>query len=180
MSDLPDTDAGERAAWLRDELSRHLRLYHELDEPEISDAEYDALFRELLELEAQHPDLRTPDSPTQRVGARAAEGFAPVEHLVPMLSLANARDHEALAAWDARARRLLAQKGLDDDIAYVTEPKIDGLAISLVYEHGGAHPRRDARRRHGRRGRHRQSAHDQDPATAPQRLGATGADRGPR
>jgi DNA ligase (NAD+) len=70
------------------------------------------------------------------VGARPAEGFAPVEHLVPMLSLANARDHEALAAWDARARRLLAQKSLDDDIAYVTEPKIDGLAISLVYEHG--------------------------------------------
>ncbi len=116
--------------------SRHLRLYHELDEPEISDAEYDALFRELLELEERHPELRTPDSPTQRVGARAAEGFAPVEHLQPMLSLANARDHEALAAWDARARRLLAQKGLDDDIAYVTEPKIDGLAISLVYEHG--------------------------------------------
>ena len=126
----------ERAAWLRAELSRHLRLYHELDEPEISDAEYDALFRELLELEAQQPELRTPDSPTQRVGSRPSEGFAPVEHLVPMLSLANARDHEALAAWDARVRRLLAQKGLDDDIAYVTEPKIDGLAISLVYEHG--------------------------------------------
>jgi DNA ligase (NAD+) len=109
---------------------------HELDEPEISDAEYDALFRELLELEAQHPELRTPDSPTQRVGARAAEGFAPVAHLVPMLSLANARDHEALAAWDARARRLLAQRGLDDAIGYVTEPKIDGLAISLTYRDG--------------------------------------------
>jgi DNA ligase (NAD+) len=129
-------DPAERAAWLRAELTRHLRLYHELDEPEISDAEYDALFRELQELEAAQPDLRTADSPTQRVGVRPAEGFAPVAHLLPMLSLANARDHEALAAWDARARRLLAQKGLDDDIAYVTEPKIDGLAISLVYEHG--------------------------------------------
>jgi DNA ligase (NAD+) len=129
-------DPDERAAWLRAELSRHLRLYHELDEPEISDAEYDALFRELLEIEAGHPELRTPESPTQRVGARPAEGFAPVEHRLPMLSLANARDHEALTAWGVRARRLLAQKGLDDDIAYVTEPKIDGLAISLVYEHG--------------------------------------------
>jgi DNA ligase (NAD+) len=127
---------GERAAWLRAELSRHLRLYHELDEPEISDAEYDALFRELVELEALQPELRTPDSPTQRVGSRPSEGFAPVEHLMPMLSLANARDHEALAAWDARARRLLAQRGLDDAIAYVTEPKIDGLAISLTYRDG--------------------------------------------
>ncbi len=127
---------GERAAWLRAELSRHLRLYHELDEPEISDAEYDALFRELVELEARQPELRTPDSPTQRVGSRPSEGFAPVEHLMPMLSLANARDHEALAAWDARARRLLAQRGLDDAIAYVTEPKIDGLAISLTYRDG--------------------------------------------
>ena len=129
-------DPAERAAWLRDELSRHLRLYHELDEPEISDAEYDALYRELVELEEQQPELRTADSPTQRVGARAAEGFAPAEHLQPMLSLANARDRDALAAWDARARRLLAQRGLDDDVAYVTEPKIDGLAISLVYRDG--------------------------------------------
>ena len=79
-------DPAERAAWLRDELSRHLRLYHELDEPEISDAEYDALYRELVALEEQQPELRTADSPTQRVGARAAEGFAPAEHLQPMLS----------------------------------------------------------------------------------------------
>ncbi len=131
-----NADPAERAAWLRGELSRHLRLYHELDEPEISDAEYDALYRELVELEEQQPELRTPDSPTQRVGARAAEGFAPAEHLQPMLSLANARDREALAAWDARARRLLAQRGLGDAVAYVTEPKIDGLAISLVYRNG--------------------------------------------
>ena len=86
MADDSARDPAERAAWLRAELSRHLRLYHELDEPEISDAEYDALYRELQDLEARQPDLRTPDSPTQRVGARAAEGFAPVEHLVPMLS----------------------------------------------------------------------------------------------
>jgi DNA ligase (NAD+) len=136
MAEELQQDPAERAAWLREELSRHLRLYHELDEPEISDAEYDALYRELAELEERQPELRTADSPTQRVGARAAEGFAPAEHLQPMLSLANARDHEALAAWDARARRLLAQRELDDDIAYVTEPKIDGLAISLIYQNG--------------------------------------------
>jgi DNA ligase (NAD+) len=129
-------DPAARAAWLQSELARHLRLYHELDEPEISDAEYDALYRELVELEERQPELRTPDSPTQRVGARAAEGFAPAQHLQAMLSLANARDRDQLAAWDARARRLLAQRGLDDDVAYVTEPKIDGLAISLVYRNG--------------------------------------------
>ena len=132
---MADDPAG-RAAWLQSELTRHLRLYHELDEPEISDAEYDALYRELVELEERQPELRSPDSPTQRVGARAAEGFAPAEHLQAMLSLANARDRDQLAAWDARARRLLAQRGLDDDVAYVTEPKIDGLAISLVYRDG--------------------------------------------
>ena len=136
MAETDAHDPAGRAAWLRDELTRHLRLYHELDEPEISDAEYDALYRELVELEARHPELRTPDSPTQRVGSRPAEGFAPAEHLMPMLSLANARDREALAAWDARARRLLAQRGLEEDVAYVTEPKIDGLAISLVYRDG--------------------------------------------
>ena len=136
MAEARAPGTAERAAWLRAELTRHLRLYHELDEPEISDAEYDSLYRELVELEEREPGLRTADSPTQRVGSRAAEGFAPAEHLVPMLSLANARDRESLAAWDARARRLLAQRGLDDDIAYVTEPKIDGLAISLVYRDG--------------------------------------------
>src|SRR6195952_3332762 len=129
-------DPSERAAWLRDELTRHLRLYHELDDPEITDAEYDALYRELVALEAEHPELVMPDSPTQRVGSRPAERFAPAEHLLPMLSLANARDRESLAAGDARARKLVAQKGLDEDVAYVTEPKIDGLAISLVYRDG--------------------------------------------
>ena len=126
--------SADRAAELAQQLEHHGYRYHELDEPEISDADYDALPRAAGE--EAHPDLRTPDSPTQRIGSRAAEGFAPAEHLLPMLSLANARDREALAAWDARARRLLAQRGLDDDIAYVTEPKIDGLAISLVYRDG--------------------------------------------
>jgi DNA ligase (NAD+) len=136
MAEETEPSPADRAAWLQAELTRHLRLYHELDEPEISDADYDALYRELVALEEAQPDLRTPDSPTQRVGSRAAEGFAPAAHLVPMLSLANARDRESLSAWDGRVRKLLAQKGLDDDIAYVTEPKIDGLAISLVYENG--------------------------------------------
>jgi DNA ligase (NAD+) len=136
MTETVAPDPGERAAFLRDELTRHLRLYHELDDPEITDAEYDALYRELVAIESEHPELVAPDSPTQRVGSRPAERFAPAEHLLPMLSLANARDREALAAWDARARKLLALKGLDEDVAYVTEPKIDGLAISLVYRDG--------------------------------------------
>jgi DNA ligase (NAD+) len=136
MTETGTQDAAERAAFLRDELTRHLRLYHELDDPEITDAEYDELYRELVRIETAHPELVVPDSPTQRVGSRPAEGFAPAAHLMPMLSLANARDREALATWDARARKLLALRGLEEGIAYVTEPKIDGLAISLVYRDG--------------------------------------------
>jgi DNA ligase (NAD+) len=128
--------APERAAWLRGEIARHLRLYHQDDAPEISDAEYDALYRELVQLEEENPELRTPDSPTQQVGAPAVAGFAKVVHRQPMLSLANARDADELLAWDARVRRLLADAELDEGLRYVTEPKIDGLAISLVYEDG--------------------------------------------
>ncbi len=135
-----------------------------------------------VELEDAAPRAaHAPDSPTQRVGARPAEGFAPAEHLLPMLSLANARDREALAAWDARARKLLAQRGLDEDIAYVTEPKIDGLAISLVYRDGVL--ARGATRGDGldRRGRHGQPAHDRRRCRKrlPRRRPA-GADRGAR
>lgn len=131
------TDPAARAAELRRLLHHHAYLYYVLDRPEISDAEYDALFRELQELEERYPELRTPDSPTQRVGAPPLEGFAQVRHLEPMLSLANARNEEELRAWDQRNRRLLAGKGLDDvPWRYVVEPKIDGLAISLVYRDG--------------------------------------------
>jgi DNA ligase (NAD+) len=130
------TDAAARAAELRAQLNRHAYLYYVLDAPEVDDAEYDELMRELQGLEAAHPELRTPDSPTQRVGGEPLERFAQVRHLEPLLSLANARNEDELRAWDARNRRLLEAAGLDDDVHYVIEPKIDGLAISLTYRDG--------------------------------------------
>jgi DNA ligase (NAD+) len=126
-------DAEARAAELRRVIEHHNHRYYVLDEPEISDTDYDALLDELRALESEHPDLRTPDSPTQRVGGKPLEKFVQVRHLQAMLSLANARNEEELRAWDARVKRLLET---EDDIEYVAEPKIDGLAISLVYEDG--------------------------------------------
>ncbi|MEO9174755.1 MAG: NAD-dependent DNA ligase LigA [Gaiellales bacterium] len=125
-----------RAAWLRREVERHNRLYHTNDAPEIDDAAYDALFRELVALEEADPGLITADSPTQRVGAVAASGFEEVRHLQPMLSLANARNPDELLAWDQRVRRALGASGREGVPRYVTEPKIDGLAISLLYRDG--------------------------------------------
>jgi len=118
---------------LREQVRYHNRRYHVQDAPEISDAEYDALYNELEALEGEHPELVTPDSPTQRVGGEPVEGFEEVRHSVPMLSLANARKVEDLREWDARVRRLL---GDDESPRYVTERKIDGLAVSLRYENG--------------------------------------------
>jgi len=118
---------------LREQVRYHNRRYHVEDAPEISDAEYDALYRELEALEGEYPELVTPDSPTQRVGGEPIEGFEEVRHSVPMLSLANARKVEDLREWDARVRRLL---GEDESPRYVTERKIDGLAVSLRYENG--------------------------------------------
>jgi DNA ligase (NAD+) len=127
----------ERAAELRKLLDYHGHRYYVLDDPEISDAEYDALLNELRDLEAQHPELLTPDSPTQRVGAEPLEKFREVAHLQPMLSLANARNEEELRAWETRMHNLLKRAGVEDArIEYEAEPKIDGLAISLVYEDG--------------------------------------------
>ena len=121
-----------RVSQLRREIERHLRLYHVEDNPQISDAEYDALFNELVALEDAHPELRTPDSPTQRVGAKPAEGFAEVTHRVPMLSLANAFDDEDIVNFDRRCR-----EGLESDsVEYACELKFDGLAITLAYENG--------------------------------------------
>jgi DNA ligase (NAD+) len=126
-----------RAADLRREIEYHNHRYYVLDDPEISDTDYDALLRELIALEEAHPELRTPDSPTQRVGATPLERFGQVRHLQPMLSLANARNEDELRAWDRRVRNLLEKAGDSaEDIRYVTEPKVDGLAISLVYENG--------------------------------------------
>jgi DNA ligase (NAD+) len=124
----------ERAAWLRDELNRHLRLYHAEDAPEISDAAYDRLYRELEALEAAHPELREhPDTPTRRVGAPPAEGFTAFEHRVPMLSLDNAMSADELRVFDERVRRELERESA---IAYAVEPKLDGAGIELVYENG--------------------------------------------
>jgi DNA ligase (NAD+) len=131
------TDAEQRAAELHGILEGLNHAYYVLDEPEVGDAEYDRLLDELRGIEAEHPELRTPDSPTQRVGGRPLERFPPLRHWLPMLSLANARTEEELRAWETRARGLLSKAGREDaDMTFVTEPKIDGLAISLIYEDG--------------------------------------------
>ncbi|HEX5690960.1 MAG TPA: NAD-dependent DNA ligase LigA, partial [Roseiflexaceae bacterium] len=123
----------QRAEQLREQLRYHLYRYHVLDDPVISDAEFDTLMRELRALETEHPELVTADSPTQRVGATASEKFAKVRHPQPMLSLGNAFDENDLVAWYGRVRRLI---GENDPIAFVVEPKIDGLAIALTYGDG--------------------------------------------
>lgn len=125
----------ERAAYLRHEIERHNRLYYELDTPEISDTEWDRLFRELLDLEAAHPELRTPDSPTQRVGVAPVAAFEQHRHASPMLSLDNAFGEDELRAFDERVRRALglsASSGVD----YLAELKFDGLSLSLTYRDG--------------------------------------------
>jgi DNA ligase (NAD+) len=129
--------AAARAAELRELLAHHGRQYYVLDDPEIGDDEYDALLDELRGLERDHPELVTPDSPTQRVGGEPVSELQKVEHLQPMLSLANARSEEELRAWVARMRNHLAREGIEDpDFAFVCEPKIDGLAMSLLYRDG--------------------------------------------
>ena len=131
------TELATRADELRRRLEYHGHRYYVLDDPEISDPDYDALLNELRDIEAEHPELRSPDSPTQRVGAQPLDKFEEVPHLQPMLSLANARNEEELAAWVVRSERYLARQGVEmGDVRFVTEPKIDGLAISLVYEDG--------------------------------------------
>ena len=127
---VPD-DAAARAATLRDEIQGHNERYFILDDPIVSDAEYDALLRELLDLETRYPSLVTPDSPTQRPGGHASATFAPVTHVQPMLSLDNAFTSDEVRAWYVRISRLVP-----GPIALVGEPKLDGLAISLLYEDG--------------------------------------------
>jgi len=128
-------DVAARAERLRREINRHNYLYYVLDRPEISDAEYDRLMRELEEIEAAHPELITPDSPTQRVGAKPAEQFRTVEHRTPMLSLANAFGTGDLLAFDRRIKRML-DLAEEAPLEYVAELKVDGLAVSLTYEDG--------------------------------------------
>ena len=152
------------------EIRRHEELYYVQAAPEISDAEFDALMNELKALEAKHPELVTPDSPTQRVGGRPAEGFASVGHLQPMLSLDNAYDEEDLRAFDERVRKGLS---LESSPAYVAELKIDGLSIALTYEDGRLV--RGATRGDGTQGRGR---HAERPHGARHSVVAEGAPKG--
>src|SRR3954467_5536068 len=124
----------ERLRQLREEIRRHEDLYYLHSTPEIADAEFDRLVHELEQLEAAHPDLVTPDSPTQRVGGTITSGFATVEHLVPMLSLDNAYNDDELRAFDERVRK--GAGAGDAKVDYVAELKIDGLSIALTYEDG--------------------------------------------
>lgn len=117
---------------LREEIRQHNRLYYELDAPQITDAEYDALMQELQNLERLHPDLTTPDSPTQTVGAKPAARFAKVEHLTPMLSLQNAMDAGELSEFDARVKRHLGIE-IEKPLRFVCELKLDGLSINILY-----------------------------------------------
>lgn len=131
---MPDTqDAAQRAGDLRRQIDRHDRLYHVKDAPEISDTEYDRLFAELQRLEQAHPDLATPDSPTQRVGAEPLSDLGKVEHVMPMLSLDAVRNDDDIAAFLERVR----DETGDADSMVVAEPKFDGLSIEVVYENGG-------------------------------------------
>jgi DNA ligase (NAD+) len=124
--------AAKRLEQLRDEIRKHDRLYYDKAAPIISDREYDRLYRELLDLEAQFPDLVTPDSPTQRVGGKPLQAFEQVSHLVPMLSLDNTYSEEEVQNFYARLQRLLP----NEKIPVVIEPKVDGVAVSLIYENG--------------------------------------------
>ncbi|MEE9101994.1 NAD-dependent DNA ligase LigA [Pseudomonas nitroreducens] len=135
--------AAERIAQLRSELDDHNYRYYVLDEPSVPDAEYDRLFRELKALETEHPELITPESPTQRVGGAAASAFGEVRHEVPMLSLGNAFEEQDLNDFDRRVREGLADQlpssdlfGGGAEVEYSCEPKLDGLAVSLLYENG--------------------------------------------
>ncbi len=127
------TDITSRAAQLRDALRMHQYRYYVLSDPTISDSEYDRLFRELVEIEAAHPDLRTPDSPTQRVGSDLSADLPKVEHPAPILSLSNAFDADELRKWEERNLKLMAS---GTRFEYVLEPKLDGLTIVITYENG--------------------------------------------
>ncbi|CAD5108960.1 NAD-dependent DNA ligase LigA [Zestomonas carbonaria] len=140
---IPAQQAVERIAALRSELDAHNYRYYVLDEPSVPDAEYDRLFNELKALEAEHPELVTPESPTQRVGGAALDAFGEVRHEVPMLSLGNAFEEDDLREFDRRVREGLADQLPAGDlfgdgavVEYNCEPKLDGLAVSLLYEHG--------------------------------------------
>src|SRR6266478_8062681 len=127
-----ETQATKRVAELRREIEKHNRLYYEEAAPTISDREYDRLYAELVDLEKRFPDLVTPDSPTQQVGSKPVQAFAQISHRVPMLSLDNTYSEAEVASFYARITRLLP----NEKIPVVIEPKVDGVAVSLLYENG--------------------------------------------
>ncbi|MGH2560666.1 MAG: NAD-dependent DNA ligase LigA, partial [Thermomicrobiales bacterium] len=132
---MADDSAPRRIEHLRRDIERWNYEYHALDRPTVSDADYDEAIRELRVLEEEHPELMTPESPTQRVGAAPQSAFAKVQHPIPLLSLSNVFGREELESWAARARRFAGV----DDLAFVTEPKVDGLAVALTYVNGVLH-----------------------------------------
>ncbi len=136
-------EAAERVGQLRQQIDEHNRRYYEEAAPTISDREYDQLFRELSDLEKDFPQLAAADSPTQRVGGKPLKAFAQITHRVPMLSLDNTYSEEEVKDFYRRMERLLPNQ----KIPVVIEPKVDGVAVSLLYEKGRASLRRDARRR---------------------------------
>ena len=133
MADTVHDRAAKEVAELRQELQTHNYQYHVLDNPLVSDAEYDRLFRRLVQLEKEFPDLASPDSPTLKVGAAPLAKFSTVQHAVPMLSLNNATNGEELQEFEERNQRFLKHS---ETLEYAVEPKIDGLAVELVYIDG--------------------------------------------
>lgn len=131
---MDHTAAALRIAWLSREVQRHNKLYYSQDQPELTDTEYDALYRELHNLELEFPDLMAPDSPTQRVGGAPVDKFPAVRHRLPMLSLENAMEEQDIMEFDDRIKKLLGLGSVE--LRYVCEPKMDGLAVELVYEQG--------------------------------------------
>jgi len=130
---MTDPSIIQRVKELRQALHRHNYRYYVLDDPEISDAEYDRMMQELMKLEADFPDLMSQDSPTLRVGALPLDKFETIEHSFPMLSLENAFNDQDIMEFDRRIKRNL---NIDSDIVYTAEPKLDGVAVELVYENG--------------------------------------------
>jgi DNA ligase (NAD+) len=128
--------AARRIAELRKKIHYHNYLYYSLDNPEISDAEFDELFRELVRIEEAYPEMVTPDSPTQRIGASPLEEFKPVRHTIPMLSLSNVETEEKVLEFDRRIKRFLKWRPEEGEIVYVAEPKLDGIAVELIYQEG--------------------------------------------
>ncbi|MEO1645547.1 MAG: NAD-dependent DNA ligase LigA, partial [Chloroflexota bacterium] len=126
-------EIADRAAELREQLHYHSYRYYILNDPIITDGEYDKLYHELVQIEDEHPELRTPDSPTQRVGSDLDSDFDKVQHAAPILSLSNAFDADDLQKWEDRNQKLLPD---NVELNYVLEPKLDGLSIVLTYENG--------------------------------------------